>query len=103
MFRDKPSRIATTNDHSGLWVWLSISPTSLAPMKATDYGLCFYTLFISLSTFDMAYSAIYEPLHFGFDLWHCLDIRYLTAMVKFLSSGFRRQNESVSNGSCVAE
>ena len=43
----------------------------------------------------LAYSAIYDPLHFHFGLHHCLDVGYFTATVRILPSDSRRQNESV--------
>ena len=45
----------------------------------------------------MAYTAICNQLHFRFDLMHCLNVRYLTATVKFLPSVSQRQNESVTH------
>ena len=79
-------------------VWLN---TSLASMKATDYGSRFYTFILCM--LGNRYGLIglfnhigpYDWLHFSFDLWHCLDIGYLRVMVKFSQSDSGCQNESV--------
>jgi len=53
-------------------------------LAVADNGLGLWPTYLHFffevhSTFDKAYSAIYDQLHFRFDLWSCIDIEYQTS------------------------